>query len=63
MEVRELIKEKVLVEIVAERDGMILNQHQQLESLQKEIEAMKAKIETLQDVQDEGKKEGWNESL
>lgn len=47
MEIKELIREKVLAEIIAERDGIILNQHQQLETMQKEIEAMRGEIERL----------------
>lgn len=47
MEIKELIREKVFAEIVAERDGIILSQHQQLEGLQKEVEAMRGEIERL----------------
>ena len=37
----------VLAEIIAERDGIILTQHDQLLALQKEIETMRAEIEKL----------------
>ena len=41
MDIKELVREKVLVEIIAERDSMILNQHQEIEALSKEIERLK----------------------
>lgn len=47
MEIKELIREKVLTEIIAERAGIILTQHEQLGVMQKEIETMRAEIEKL----------------
>lgn len=47
MELKELIREKVLTEIIAERAAIILTQHEQLTAMQKEIEAMRAEIERL----------------
>ena len=41
MEIKELVREKVFTEIIAERDGMILSQYQQIEALLKEIETLK----------------------
>lgn len=45
MEIKELIRERVLTEIIAERDAMVLSQHQQIEALQKELEQMRKIIE------------------
>lgn len=47
MEIKELIREKVFAEIIAERAAIILTQHEQLMATQKEIEAMRAEIEKL----------------
>lgn len=41
MDIKELVREKVFAEIIAERDGMILSQHQEIEALSKEIERLK----------------------
>ena len=41
MDIKELVREKVFAEIIAERDGMILSQHHQIEALMKEIEALR----------------------
>ena len=41
MDIKELVREKVFAEIIAERDGMILSQHQEIEALSKEIERFK----------------------
>lgn len=47
MELKELIREKVFAEIIAERAAIILTQHEQLGVMQKEIEAMRSEIEKL----------------
>ena len=47
MQIKDLTREMVFAEIIVERDGIILNQHQQLETMQKEIEAMRGEIERL----------------
>ena len=47
MQIKDLTREMVLTEIITERDGIILNQHQQIEAMQKELEAMRAEIEKL----------------
>ena len=47
MQVKDLSREMVLAEIIAERDSIILTQHQQIEAMQKEIETMRAEIEKL----------------
>ena len=41
MDIKELVREKVFAEIIAERDGMILSQYQKIEALSKEIERLK----------------------
>lgn len=53
MELKELIREKIFAEIIVERDGIILTQHQQLETMQKEVEVMRAEIEKLKAVKGE----------
>lgn len=45
MEIKELIREKMFAEIIAERDGIILNQHHQIETLQEEIKKLTASKE------------------
>lgn len=47
MELQELVREKIFAEIIAERAGIILTQHQQIEIMQKEVEVMRAEIEKL----------------
>ena len=47
MEIKDLIREKVLAEIIAERAGMILDMNQQIGALQKENEALKKEIEIM----------------
>lgn len=56
MTTKELTREMVLVEIIAERDGIILTQHEQLENLKKEVAALiaenKAKNEEIKKLQE-----------
>ena len=47
MTTKEISREMVLAEIIAERCSIILTQHQQLEAMQKEIEAVRGEIERL----------------
>lgn len=42
MELKELIREKAFAEIIAERNTMLLNQHEQIEGMAKEIAGLKA---------------------
>ncbi len=41
MEIKDLIREQILVEIIAERDGIILNQQKVIEDMKKEISDLK----------------------
>lgn len=47
MELKELVREKVLAEIVAERDDIILNQHQQILQLQGQVKQLTEKYEPV----------------
>lgn len=49
MELKELIREKGFAEIIAERAGIILMQHEQLTAMQKESEAKGLEITRLQE--------------
>ena len=40
MDIKELVREKVFAEIIAERDGMVLSQHQEIEALSREVDRM-----------------------
>lgn len=43
MELKDLLREKMLAEIISERDDIILNQQKIIEELKKEIEFLKMK--------------------
>ena len=47
MTAKEISREMMFAEIIAERDNIILTQHQQIEAMQKQIEIMRAEIEKL----------------
>ena len=47
MEVKNLARERMLAEIVAERDGMILEMNGTIGQKEKEVEALKQEIEKL----------------
>ena len=47
MQIKELVREQILTEIISERDGMILDMNENAGQKDKEIEALKQEIEKL----------------
>ena len=53
MEIKNLVREQMLAEIIAERDGMILEMNGTIGKKDEEIEALRQEIEKLKVINEE----------